>query len=116
MFREAQVPKTAAVLKGNTSGQHHAHECTEAQELHTYQQGRWRRTKAYEQGGAAADFDPWQERRRDGHQPAGQHLILQDMGDDLGMRQEELAKASKEPQISGHSTGLEAGHGLTPDG
>src|SRR5262245_28590238 len=60
-FGETQVPKTAAVLNGNTSGQHHAHECTEAQELHGDQQGCRRRTKAYEQGRAAADFDPWQK-------------------------------------------------------
>ena len=70
---------------------------------------------------------------------ARQHLILLDMGDDLGMRQEELAKAGKDkhtpeehtqqhshpregaqvppaPQIPRGATGLDAGHGPTPDG
>jgi hypothetical protein len=32
------------------------------------------------------------------------HLILLDMGDDLGMRQEKLAKASKDKHASEHHT------------
>jgi hypothetical protein len=40
-------------------GQYHAHERTKVQELHSDEQGHRRRTKAYEEGGAAADFDPW---------------------------------------------------------